>query len=84
MGIVDEDVAKLTVVGIAIGSTPGIAARVFEAVASVGANIEAITSSEVRLSVLIGAEHANTFHHVVETTRGAPCLARAVSWNNTR
>lgn len=55
---VDEDVAKLTVVGIAIGSTPGIAARLFDAVASVGANIEAITSSEVRLSVLIGAEHA--------------------------
>src|SRR5690606_39341192 len=49
-------VAKLTVVGIAIGSTPGIAARVFEAVASVGANIEAITSSEVRLSVLIRSE----------------------------
>jgi len=55
---VDEDVAKLTVVGIAIGSTPGVAARLFEAVASVGANIEAITSSEVRLSVLIPAEHA--------------------------
>jgi aspartate kinase len=55
---VDEDVAKLTVVGIAIGSTPGIAARLFDAVASVGANIQAITSSEVRLSVLIGAEHA--------------------------
>ncbi len=55
---VDEGVAKLTIVGIAIGSTPGIAATMFEAVAASGANIEMITTSEVRLSVLIPAEHA--------------------------
>ncbi len=55
---VDENVAKLTVVGMAIASTPGIAARMFEAVAAAGANIEAITSSEVRLSVLIDAARA--------------------------
>ncbi len=72
---VDEDVAKLTVVGIAIGSTPGIAARVFEAVASVGANIEAITSSEVRLSVLIGAEHAEAALAAVHTAFGLDAAA---------
>ncbi len=55
---VDENVAKLTVVGMAIASTPGIASRMFAAVAEAGANIEAITSSEVRLSVLIGADRA--------------------------
>ncbi len=67
---VDEDVAKLTVVGIAIGSTPGVAARLFEAVAGVGANIEAITSSEVRLSVLIAAEHAEAALAAVHTAFG--------------
>ncbi|HEX7039274.1 MAG TPA: aspartate kinase [Trueperaceae bacterium] len=67
---VDEDVAKLTVVGVAIGSTPGVAARLFEAVASVGANIEAITSSEVRLSVLIPAEHAEAALAAVHTAFG--------------
>ncbi len=54
----DDDIAKLSIVGIAIGSTPGIAGRMFEAVASVGANIEMISTSEVRISVVIGAEHA--------------------------
>ncbi len=56
---VGEGVAKLSLVGIAIGSTPGIAGTMFEAVAAAGANIEMITTSEVRISVLIPAEHAH-------------------------
>ena len=49
----DPDIAKLSIVGIAIGSTPGVAGRMFEAVAATGANIEMITTSEVRISVVI-------------------------------
>jgi aspartate kinase len=56
--LVDRDVVKLSIVGVAIGSTPGVAARLFEAVASVGANIEMIATSEVRISVVIPAELA--------------------------
>jgi aspartate kinase len=55
---VGDGVAKLSLVGIAIGSTPGIAGTMFEAVAGAGANIEMITTSEVRISVLIPAEKA--------------------------
>lgn len=54
------DVAKLSIVGIAVGSTPGVAGRMFEAVAAAGANIEMIATSEVRVSVVIAAEHAET------------------------
>ena len=54
----DGGIAKLSIVGIAIGSTPGIAGRMFDAVASVGANIEMIATSEVRISVVVDAEHA--------------------------
>ncbi len=49
----DDDVAKLSIVGVAIGSTPGIAGRMFAAVAGAGANIEMIATSEVRISVVI-------------------------------
>ncbi len=49
----DDDVAKLSIVGVAIGSTPGIAGRLFDAVARAGANIEMIATSEVRISVVI-------------------------------
>lgn len=54
----DHNIAKLSIVGIAIGSTPGIAGRMFDAVASVGGNIEMIATSEVRVSVVIPAEIA--------------------------
>ena len=54
----DPNIAKLSVVGIALGSTPGLAGRMFAAVAGAGANIEMITTSEVRITVVIGAEHA--------------------------
>lgn len=67
---VGDGVAKLTIVGIAIGSTPGIAATMFEAVASSGANIEMITTSEVRLSVLIPAEHAEEALRAVHSAFG--------------
>lgn len=56
--VADPKIAKLSVVGIAIGSTPGIAGQIFEAVSSVGANIEMIATSEVRVSVVIQDEKA--------------------------
>lgn len=67
---VDRDVAKISVVGVAIGSTPGIAAQLFEAVSGVGANIEMITTSEVRISVLIPAELAQAALTAVHTAFG--------------
>ena len=54
----DAAIAKLSIVGIAIGSTPGVAGKMFAAVSSTGANIEMIATSEVRVSVVIGEEHA--------------------------
>ncbi len=55
----DPDIAKLSIVGIAIGSTPGVAATMFDAVAAAGANIEMIATSEVRISVVIPAGQAD-------------------------
>lgn len=66
----DPDIAKVSIVGIAVGSTPGVAGRMFEAVASVGANIEMIATSEVRISVVIPADKAKdalrAVHHTFE------------------
>jgi aspartate kinase len=63
----DAAIAKLSIVGIAIGSTPGVAGKMFEAVSSVGANIEMIATSEVRVSVVIGEEHAKEALKAVHT-----------------
>lgn len=52
------DIAKVSIVGVAVGSTPGVAGRMFRAVAGAGANIEMISTSEVRISVVIPLAHA--------------------------
>lgn len=66
----DVDVAKVSIVGIAVGSTPGVAGKMFAAVASVGANIEMITTSEVRISVIIPAERARAALRAVHDAFG--------------
>jgi aspartate kinase len=71
----DDDVAKVSIVGIAIGSTPGIAGNMFEAIASVGANIEMVTTSEVRVSVVIRAAQAETVLKAVHQAFGLDTTA---------
>ena len=47
------DVAKVSVVGIGMRSHAGVAARMFRSLADKGINIQAITTSEIKVSVLI-------------------------------
>ena len=65
-----EDVVKLSIVGVAVGSTPGVAGRMFDAVASVGANIIMVATSEVRVSVVLPAEHADAALEAVHRAFG--------------
>ena len=66
----DEGVAKLSIVGMALGSTPGVAGTMFDAVASAGANIEMIATSEVRVSVVIPDRYARDALKAVHTAFG--------------
>ena len=56
--ILRPDIAKVSIVGVGLASTPEVPAKMFQAVASTGANIEMIATSEVRISVIIPAEYA--------------------------
>jgi aspartate kinase len=47
------DVAKVSVVGIGMRSHAGVAAKMFKSLADKGINIQAITTSEIKVSVLI-------------------------------
>ncbi len=49
------DVSKVSVIGIGMRSHAGVAADAFRALASRGINIRAITTSEIKISVLIDA-----------------------------
>lgn len=55
---IDRDVAKISIVGAGMQSTPGIAARMFSAFGKHDINIEMITTSEIKISCLIKKEEA--------------------------
>ena len=51
--VADEDVAKVSVVGIGMRSHTGVAAKMFQVLSAEGINIKVITTSEIKISVLI-------------------------------
>ena len=51
------DVCKISVVGVAMRSQPGVAKLMFETLAEKGINIEVISTSEIKISVLIGTAY---------------------------
>jgi aspartate kinase len=53
----DEDVAKISVVGVGMRSHAGVAETMFRALADRGVNIQVISTSEIKISVLIDAAY---------------------------
>ncbi|MCY3997169.1 MAG: aspartate kinase [Rhodobacter sp.] len=53
----DTDVCKVSVVGIGMRSHAGVAAKMFEALARENINIQVITTSEIKISVLIDRKY---------------------------
>ena len=51
--VADTDVAKVSVVGIGMRSHTGVAAKMFKVLSEEGINIKVITTSEIKISVLI-------------------------------
>lgn len=54
----DENVAKISVVGLGMATQPGVASTMFRALAQKGINIQMITTSEIKISVLVARELA--------------------------
>ena len=55
--IADTDVAKVSVVGIGMRSHTGVAAKMFHCLSAEGINIKVITTSEIKISVLIDRKY---------------------------
>jgi len=56
----DDDVAKLSVVGLGMARQTGVAQKMFHALGEAGVNIETITTSEIKISVLVARPQAVT------------------------
>ena len=54
----EDNVAKVSVIGAGMMSNPGVAAKMFEALYNAGVNIKMISTSEIRVTVLINESEA--------------------------
>jgi len=68
--VTDTNVVKISAVGIGMRSNAGIAARMFKTLAERGINILAITTSEIKVSVLIPEEYTELAVRVLHTAYG--------------
>ena len=68
--LVDPDVAKISVVGVGMRSHAGVASTMFSTLAAKGINIQVISTSEIKVSVLIGAEYTELAVRALHTAYG--------------
>ena len=68
--ITDSKIAKISVVGVGMKSHAGVAATMFKAMADRGINIQAISTSEIKVSVLIDEDETELAVRVLHTAYG--------------
>ena len=68
--ITDSKVSKISVVGVGMRSHAGVAATMFSALADRGINIQAISTSEIKVSVLIDEDETELAVRVLHTAYG--------------
>jgi aspartate kinase len=66
----DPDVAKISVVGVGMRSHAGVANTMFKTLASKGINIQVISTSEIKVSVLVAAEYTELAVRALHTAYG--------------
>ena len=54
---IDEDIAKVSIVGLGMRSHAGVASKMFQVLAKEGINIEAITTSEIKISCVVESKY---------------------------
>lgn len=68
--IVDDNVAKISIIGIGMKSYSGVAQKMFQILADRGINILVISTSEIKISVLIHAEYKELAVRALHTGYG--------------
>jgi aspartate kinase len=66
----DKNVAKISVIGVGMRSHAGVALRMFQALAEKGINIQVISTSEIKISILIAEEYTELAVRALHTAYG--------------
>ncbi|PSK95438.1 aspartate kinase [Murinocardiopsis flavida] len=56
----DDQIGKVSLIGAGMRSYPGVTARFFDSIAGAGVNIEMISTSEIRISVIVALDDVDT------------------------
>lgn len=81
--IYNDKIGKVSVVGVGMRSHPGVSATAFRALAEAGINIEMISTSEIRISVLVDVEDLDKAVRAVHTAFGLDADGQAVVYAGT-
>ncbi len=68
--IADSNVVKLSVIGVGMRSHAGVAQRMFKALAEKGINIQVISTSEIKVSVLVAEDYTELALRALHTVYG--------------
>ncbi len=79
----DEGIAKLSVVGAGMRTNAGVSAQLFQALSNAGINIEMISTSEIRISVVMREESLPEALRAVHTAFGLDAEGEAVVYAGT-
>ena len=81
--ITDEGIAKVSLVGAGMRSHPGVSATFFKSLADAGINVEMISTSEIRISIVTRAELATPAVQALHTAFGLDADGEAVVYGGT-
>ncbi|MCD7101401.1 aspartate kinase [Pseudoclavibacter sp. 13-3] len=79
----DDQIAKLAIVGAGMRTHPGVSARFFSALADNGINIEMISTSDIRVSVVTRLDSLDEAVRAVHTAFGLDANGEAVVYGGT-
>lgn len=79
----DDQIGKLSIVGVGMRTHPGVTARFFAALASVGVNISMISTSEIRISVVVDSADLDTAVRAVHSEFGLDAEGEAIVYAGT-
>ena len=80
---VDNEIAKISLVGAGMRSHPGVSADFFTALSEAGVNVEMISTSEIRISIVARVDDAKKAVQALHTAFGLDADGEAVVYGGT-
>ncbi len=79
----DDQIGKVSVVGVGMRSHPGVSATFFDALAAAGVNLQLISTSEIRISVIVSADDVDRAVRAAHTAFGLDSVEEATVYAGT-